>query len=282
MISMKIWAHTLVKNEERYLWYSVSSIVPFVDKVLLWDTGSTDGTLDICRTLENRFPEKINFRQVKQESAKDFTKVRQDMLDETDADWFLIVDGDEVWWEGSINKVIEKITNHSYKLESIVVPNYLLIGDIFHYQEDAAGRYHLAGKVGHYNQRAFKKNIPGLHSANPHGKWGWADREGKMIQDRDPEKILFVDAPYLHFSFLQRAGEKLKDLDVIKRKLKLKYELGTSFQKDFYYPEVFFRPRPKIVLSPWERMDTSFKIRAFIETPLRRAKRRIVKGKVGY
>jgi len=279
---MQIWAHTLVKNEEKYLWYSVASVIDYVDRLLLWDSGSTDRTLEICQALKQRYPEKIDFKKVLMRTAQEFPKARQKMLDATGADWFLIVDGDEVWWDDSIKKVINTIKVRGENIESVVVPNLLPVGDIFHYQEKAAGMYKFLGKVGHYNQRAFRRDIPGLKSVNPHGTWGWADGEGKMVQDRDPAKIKYMDAPYLHFSFLQRAGSKNYDLAVFKRKQKLKHELGIPFSKDYFYPEVFFRPRPKVVPSPWEAMRSRFRLRAYIETPLRLIKRRIIKGKAGY
>lgn len=279
---MKIWAHTLVKNEERYLWYTVSSVVDHVDKVLLWDTGSTDKTLEICRQLEKEFPEKVLFRQVKISSAQDFPRVRNQMLKETEADWLLMVDGDEVWWESSIKRVIATINKKGSEIESIVVPIVYAIGDIYHRQEEKAGQYELAGKKGHYALRAINRNIPGLTSLNPHGTWGWTDGEGRMIQDRPLEKILFVDAPYMHFSHLPRAGTIQDEKKVIKRPQKIKHELGNPFPKDFYYPEVFFRERPDFVPSPWNRMTYSFYLRAFLETPLRKIKRRVLSGKVGY
>ena len=279
---MKIWAHTLVKNEEKYLWYAVTSVVDHVDKVLLWDTGSTDRTLEICRELSNKFPEKIDFRQVKISSADEFPKLRNKMLRATEADWFLMVDGDEVWWEDSIKKVIGTINRRGNDFESIVVPMIYPIGDIYHRQEEAAGRYQLAGRKGHISLRGVNKNIPGFSSSNPHGTWGWTDGEGKMIQDRDPKKIIFVGAPYMHFSLLPRGGKRIDDTKVIKRVQKLKYELGEPFPKNYYYPETFFRPRPKFIPSPWVVMDTNFLVRAALETPLRKFKRRIWQGKVGY
>ena len=279
---MKIWAHTLVKNEEKYLWYAVSSVIKHVDKLLLWDTGSTDGSLRIAKNLKEKFSEKIDLKQVTLGGAEEFPKIRQKMLDVTDANWFIMVDGDEVWWEGSIRKVVETIETYSKEAESIVVPTVYPVGDIYHRQEEAAGKYQLAGKKGHFALRAVNRKIPGLSSSNPHGTWGWTDGEGKMIQDREPKKIVFVDAPYLHFSLLPRAGERSEDEKVIKRAQKLKHELGTPFPKDYYYPEVFFRPRPDSVPSPWERMDTKFLIRSAIETPPRKIKRRIWPGGVGY
>lgn len=279
---MKIWAHTLVKNEERYLWYAVSSVIRHVDKLLLWDTGSTDGSIRIAKGLKEKFPGKIDFKQVTLGSAEEFPKIRQEMLAVTDADWFIMVDGDEVWWEDSIRKVIETIKISGQELESIVVPMIYPVGDIYHRQEEAAGKYQLAGKKGHFALRAVNRKIPGLSSSNPHGTWGWTDEGGKMIQDRNPKKVVFVDAPYMHFSLMSRAKKRSEDEKVIKRAKKLKYELGSPFPKDFYYPEVFFRPRPDFVSSPWERTDTNFLIRAAIETPFRKIKRRIWQGRVGY
>ena len=279
---MSIWAHTLVKNEQRYLWYAVAAIVGYVDKVLLWDTGSTDDTVGIIKELVKVYPEKIDFSEVWVKDAQDFPKVRQEMLSRTKADWILMVDGDEVWWEDSIKKVTETIESKKNSIESIVVPMIYPIGDIYHRQEEKAGKYNLVGKKGHFALRGVSRNIPGLTSTNPHGTWGWTDGEGKMIQDRSPEKILYVEAPYLHFSLLERSMSREDDVKVIKRARKFKYELGNSFPKDFYYPEVFFRPRPKIAPSPWIRMDTKFFMRAAFETPLRKIKRRVWQGKVGY
>ena len=276
---MEVWAHTLVKNEARWLWYSVSSVIDHVDKVLLWDTGSTDGSLDIEKDLEKKYPGKIILKQRSQKTAEDFTKVRQEMLDETKSDWFLMLDGDEIWWDGSIAKVISSIKSNTSitGFESIVVQTINLVGDIFHRQEESAGKYKFGDRVGHYNLRAVKRSIPGLRSQGIHGVWGWADIDNKMIQDRNTFK--FIDAPYLHATNLRRSDS---DSEVIKRRNKFRFELGEDFPKDFYYPEVFFKDRPDLIESPWKTTNFSFKARAFFETPLRKLKRRVWNGKVGY
>lgn len=274
---MTIWAQTLVKNEARWLWYSVSSVINHVDKLLLWDTGSTDGSTEIEKELEKKYSGKIILKQRNQKTADDFTLVRQEMLDETKSDWFIVLDGDEIWWEESIRILLSEVGKSGKNLESIVVPTINLVGDIFHYQEKAAGKYRFGDKVGHYNLRAINRNIPGLHSQGAHGVWGWADGEGKMIQDRKTYKI--IDAPYIHATNLRRSPV---DTDVIKRGKKFRFELGENFTKDFYYPEVFFRDRPEKIPSPWGVMSKSFKFRAFFETPLRKIKRRIFLGRVGY
>lgn len=278
----KITVHTLVKNEGRYLWFSIISVINYVDQVLLWDTGSNDETREIMKEIKRLYPDKIKINFLSGVDIYEFAKVRQQMLDETKTDWFMVVDGDEVWWEESIRKLVETIDNEGDQLESIVVPTINLVGDIFHYQEEAAGNYHLAGRRGHLNLRAINKSIPGLHSDNPHGTWGWVDGENKMIQDRAKEKVKFIDAPYLHATFLRRAGKEGLDEKVPKRKNKLKHEIGASFPEDFYYPEAFFKVKPTFIESPWEVMDLKFKLIAYWQTPLRKIKRRLLPRKVGY
>lgn len=276
-----IIVHTLVKNEARFLWYSVASVVEHVDKVMIWDTGSTDGSREIEREIEKRWPDKIVLRQRIQNTAEEFTQVRQEMLEATTSDWFIVADADEIWWEDSIKKVVDTINKEGDKLESIVVPTINLVGDIFHRQPESAGKYKIAGKVGHYNLRAINRNIPGLQALGPHGQMGWADGEETMIQDRSKEKVKLIDAPYLHATNLRRAGGG-RDSEVVKRKKKLKYELGIPFPKDFYYPEAFFKSRPEFIEGPWEVMGAGFKLRALIETPLKKIKRKILPDRVGY
>ena len=280
---MKITAHCLVRNEFRFIWYSLMSIIDWVDKVLLWDTGSTDGTIDIIKEIIKLKPDKVNFREVGLVDIYGYERMRQELLDKTTTDWFIVVDGDEIWWEDSIKKVTEVVQDRGREIESIVVPTINLIGDVYHYQEEAAGQYRLAGRKGHLSLRLVNRHVSGLHTKRPHGMSGLFDSEEKLIQDRDPRKILFVDCPYFHATFLHRSIQGTKDADVPKRKQKLKYELGIPFPKDFYYPEVFFRPRPPIVPSPWQKRSFGYMARAAIETPFKKLKRRLFKSKkVGY
>lgn len=278
---MTITAHCLVKNEARFVWYSVMSVIDHVDSVLLYDTGSTDGTQEIIREIQKADKDKkIVFKEYGEVTAQTFPAVRQEMLDQTKTDCFIVVDGDEIWWESSILSLLSEIQKHGDGTESIVVPTINLVGDMYHYQEQAAGQYRFGKLKGHYNLRAVNKNIPGLHSSGAHGVWGWVDKDEKMIQDR--EKVKFVDAPYLHATHLPRAMEKQGEDLVPKRSQKLKHEIGLEFSADFYYPEVLFRTRPEIVSSVWSKMSSSFKARSYLETPFRKLKRRVLPGKVGY
>ena len=281
---MRIVAHCLVKNEERFIWYSIMSVINYIDEVMIWDMGSRDKTVNILESLshDSRTYGKIKLKKLKNENFFNEPKIRQQMLDETESDWFIVVDGDEIWWRNSIKKVVKIIKERGTEIESIVVPTINLVGDIFHYQDERAGHYHLAGRTGHLNLRAVKRTIPGLYSAKPHGLWGWVDKDEKMIQDRDQKKIVFIDAPYLHATHLQRSGSIIFDREVFKRSFKLKHELGLEFPKDYFYPESFFIDRPKIIPFVWKSMAFSFWLRSLIETPLRKIKRSLIPFKEGY
>ena len=280
---MKIWVHTLVKNEERYLWFAVESVINYVDKLLLWDTGSTDKTVQIINILKRKHPDKVETRLLDEVTPEGYTKLRQEMLNITKSDWFIIVDGDEVWWDGGIEKITDLIRESKNSYDSIVNGSYNVIGDIFHYQDESGGMYEIDGVRGHITIRAINRNISGLYTAKPHGQHGYFDKSGVLVQERLSDKRYHLnEKTYIHFTYVTRSSSLLEDKKVPKRKGKLRYELGNSFPKDFYFPEVFFREKPDIVPSPWINRNKTYFIRSIIETPLRKIKRKVYKSGVGY
>lgn len=282
-----IWAHCLVRNEERWVWYAINSAIDFLDKILVWDTGSTDKTVQIiklinkvcCSAMESP---KISFRQYGPVTPETFVKARQEMLEKTKADWLFLLDGDEIWTKEGIGTVVKAIQEKGDKIESIVVKTINFVGDVYHYQEEEAGKYEITGKRGHYNLRAINLKIPGLHADLPHGRQGYFDGEGRPIQERDPQKILFLPVSYFHTTYLPRSS---KDSEVPLRAKKRKYEIGLQLPKNIKYPEVFYceatssayLKRPKIVPDPWIRMSKIELARAAIQTPFKKLKRRIFK-----
>lgn len=261
---MKIFANTIVQNEENFLWFAVMSVADFVDKILIWDSGSTDRTVEVIKELKDRLGSKLEFKEVGKIDSVQFTKMRQKMLDESSCDWILILDGDEIWWERSIKKVVSEINERGSDIEGIVVPMRVPVGDIYHLQEEEAGKYKILGKTGHFSLKAFSKNISGLHVDWPYGKEGFFDGEGKLIQER--EKIVFVEAPFLHVTHLKRSSLK-REYD------KYKYELGKKLEEGFKFPEVLYREYPKFFTPPWVRISGAKLLKAKILTPLRKIKR---------
>lgn len=278
MNKIKIVAHCLVKNEDRFIWYSLQSVLPFVDQIMVYDTGSTDKTVEIIKSIDSP---KIKFQEVGDVNAITFTDIRNQMLKETpdDTDWLLILDGDEIWPESSIKKAMGFIKVHP-ETDSIVVRTNNLVGDIYHRSPDWAGQYHLAGKVGHLNLRFINlKKIKGLHVEKPHGQQGYYDGDGGLIQDR--AGVAFLDISYAHATHLQRSSNRINDLNVIKRAKKYKIELGTRVDKN-EIPEVFFTKHPILVPDVTQQAPLSYFLLACLLTIPKLLKRILIPTSHGY
>lgn len=124
-----ITVHCVCKNEP-FIYYSIKSVYDFCDKILLYDTGSTDAhTLeDIGDLLEEDIEKKISFRQVpldfdeekwSLDGLEQFIKehhgkmsvgrVRQMQIDVTKTKYFMMVDGDEVHYHAGMVKIIKDL-----------------------------------------------------------------------------------------------------------------------------------------------------------------------------
>lgn len=84
---MKINLVMIVKNEEHSLERCLNAARPLVDEMILTDTGSTDGTVEIAKRMGARVKE---FAWV-----NDFSAARNFALEQSDADWNLVLDADE-------------------------------------------------------------------------------------------------------------------------------------------------------------------------------------------
>lgn len=264
---MKIWANCIVHNEENFIWFAIMSVIDYVDKVLVWDTGSTDKTVEIIKEIIQKKGKKIEFKEIGNVDKYEFSKARQAMLDESKCDWTLILDGDEIWWEDSIKKVIAEIKSNGSKINGIVVPMIVPVGDIFHIQDENAGQYKLLGKKGHLSLRFINKKILGLHVDWPYGKEGFFDKNKKPIQEI--ENIIYLKTPYLHVTHLKRSSKK-RGID------KFKLELGKSVSSSFKFPEIMLNSYPSSVTSPWNKITGINLIKAKMLSPLRKIKRRII------
>lgn len=280
MKEVKIIAHCLVRNEERFIWYSLNSVLPYVDQIIVWDTNSTDNTVRIIQSIKSK---KISFREVGPVDLNSFTDIRNKMIQSTPPEytWMMVLDGDEVWSNSGIKKAIDFVKGNPTK-ESIVVRTNNLVGDIYHRLPESAGHYHLAGRVGHLNLRFLNlKSISGLHLEKPHGQQGFFDKNGLLVQERDPQKIAFLDVAYHHATHLIRSNSLDTDKSVIKRAQKYKYELGDKIPVD-QIPQIFFSKHPKVVPSVIESAPFSFWLISALLTLPKRFKRFLLPSKHGY
>jgi len=103
----KLVALYRVKNEEEWIGESLKACSRFCDEILLLDDGSTDKTLSIAK----KFP-KVKCRSYKRpfDEYRDRTELLKWGKQEK-ADWFIMVDGDEVPEERFTRKYVERLMN---------------------------------------------------------------------------------------------------------------------------------------------------------------------------
>lgn len=87
MTAPRIALVLIAKNEERSLERCLRSVAPWVDEMIVLDTGSTDKTMDVARACGAQV---FQFAWI-----DDFAAARNVALSHSDADWNLILDADE-------------------------------------------------------------------------------------------------------------------------------------------------------------------------------------------
>ena len=78
-------AAMIVRNEARCITRCLESVRPFVDKMVVLDTGSTDQTMELAR--------KAGALVYEMPWPGSFAEARNRSLELADADWNLIIDG---------------------------------------------------------------------------------------------------------------------------------------------------------------------------------------------
>lgn len=250
MKQIDITVHCLVRNEENWIWYALQSVLPYVSKIFVFDTGSTDKTVEIVQSIRSS---KIFFEQKKIVDRKKFTLLRQEMLDRTKTTWFMVLDGDEVWPRQTIQSLIKTVARVQRKIDVVWASAWMPKGDIFHYSNEVEQLAEsLSGKKGFWLPRAIKK-IKGLHCIGEYGNESYADEKNTNISNWSLKRCVYLKEKFFHLSFLPRSATRTQDLEVMMRGPKTFFVKGKPFPKYAQYPEVFMLPHPKIVPDPWRR-----------------------------
>jgi len=221
---MKITTHTIIKNEEKWIKPAILSVINHVDIMLVWDTGSTDKTVEIIKSINSP---KIKFFQKGSVNRKQLVELRNQQIKQTKTPWFLILDGDEIWPEKNLIKLIKTMKNAKSKTIALVNKTHNCIGDIYHYLPPSKGKYQIGHWQGHLNIRAIK-NIKGLKVIGEYPLEIYTFNH-KPLQDQS-ENLEFVDTWYLHTTHLKRSSwfnqfnviDRLKKFKFLGKRLRLK------------------------------------------------------------
>lgn len=260
---MKFTVHSLVKNEDQFVWYSINSVIDLAEKIIVFDTGSNDKTVEVIKTIKSP---KILFEEKGSQTTDGLVKLRQQMIDQTKTDWFLVLDGDEIWPREQLKLLINEADKNP-DIIAFVNRTRDCIGDIYHFLPEEAGAYQIAGKVGNLTIRLIKKTKDLIIEGN-YPLEQFTNSSGP-IQKQD-EKLKFLDCWYLHATFLKRSSYNRSNTlgNIGRNKLP---EKGLKF-KEKNIPEVFTNPVPGIVDKPTRR-SYLYEIASTFTTPLIHLKR---------
>ncbi len=268
-----ITVHMMVKNEDRFIWYAINSILPYVDKILITDTGSGDRTLEIIQAIKSI---KIKVNSVKINDVEEISKIRNDQIMETETDWFWVVDGDEVYPKSLCDEIIEMISKSGKLYEGIVVGRYDLVGDVYHHQEESVGAYKIFGRNGHIVLRLINKSkITGLHVKGKYPYEGYYDKDGIEITYHDESKFGFTKGKLFHAMYLPRSTKGAVLSDTYHRN-KWKIEKGFEHPKNISLPEVFYFQKPAIIPDVISKRSIYYELFASLITPIKKIKRRLI------
>lgn len=259
MKTVDITAHMIIQNEEKWVWYVIQSVLPFVKQILIYDTGSQDNSNSIIRTIKDK---KVVFEQKGNVTPNQLVELRNEQIRNTKTKWFLLIDGDEVWPKNAIIELV-KISQQKNAPYAVVSPVRMCIGDIYHVQDSKAGKYHILGKTGHYNIRLYQR----IQGYSWHGTYPlefYSNAKHIPIQNQQ-EQLIFAKNQYWHMSYLPRST-----VDTHRRRV---FEFGRRDHAKM--PDVFTMERPAIVPAPDVSYSMLESIYAGIRTPLVWVKRQL-------
>lgn len=253
-------AHMMLCNEESWVWYAVMAIIDYVDHIIIYDTGSTDSTVEIISEIikEPEYAKKIIFEEKGKVEREEFVKLRDEMVQRTVDDYFMVVDGDEIYYKDQLIKLREALdSDEGYEVG--VTGFICCAGDVKHYRNPKTEHYNHCGRKGALMQRVTSMKIEGIHCGSSDGKWdGYYDKAGKYVVPDSGYKTFWADGFYLHMSYMMRSSSLKKDAEVgwpsgRLNKFKNKSTWDAAFPEDFKYPEVFYIDRPETIRDPWKR-----------------------------
>jgi glycosyltransferase involved in cell wall biosynthesis len=262
-----VTVHTIAKNEDRFIWYALKSVLPYVEKVLVFDTGSTDKTVQIIKELARKY-KNLEFRKCPVSDPDEYGKLREKQVNLTKTPWFLVLDGDEIWPEKELIRLLQ-LTKELPK-EKIAVVNRTrnCVGDIWHYLPESFGKYRFLNRTGHYTIRLMRKLSYSVENAYP--KETYAINGESISSSGD---LVFSDSWYLHVTHLCRSSvNNNSPLFTNRRQVIAK---GIAISKKAL-PSVIFDDKPALVENVTYKRSALFEISAYLLDFLRDIKRKII------
>jgi glycosyltransferase involved in cell wall biosynthesis len=121
--------------------------LPLAERVLIYDTGSTDATLDQIASIRS---EKIEIVQKRSASPSELCAYRNEMIEQTTTEWFMLVDGDEIYPAHAVRRIAQEIRTVPPAVHRILVHRKHFMGSLnFVSRLDRLGRIYRTSRIRH-------------------------------------------------------------------------------------------------------------------------------------
>lgn len=251
--------HTIVKNDENWIWFALMSVKDFTSEIFVHDDNSSDRTADIIKSINDP---KIILTSGPL-TPQGFTDKRNEMLEKTKTDWFLLLDGDEVWNQSVIGELVSLLSGLDKDFYGVVMRTRNCIGDIYHYLPESEGKYEILGKRGNLNIRAYRK-IRGFKWFGAYPLEAYVDISGNPINHED-KHLAFFDGYYWHMTHLRRSSSK----DKVKGWRNIKFSLGIPIAENKELPEVLFDHHSKTMIDVKKKRGLIYEFVSVLMAPLK-------------
>ncbi len=195
---MKLSLAMIVKNEAKVLERCLRSVKPFVDEMIVVDTGSTDDTRDIADRLGAKVE---SFSWV-----DDFSAARNFSVERTSGDWILVLDADEVVTP-ELGREIRQVVSETLVIGRLrVVSGFSLQGNKMESASYVSRLFPRGGKFeGRIHEQVTgpwpRKNLQGTLRHDGYERNDKSDRNRRLLERE------LVDAPNDTYLLYQLAVE---------------------------------------------------------------------------
>lgn len=205
----KIIGIFLVQNEERFVEQAVLNVLGFCDQVLLVNHHSSDRTASILQKLQQSYPEKISFHEIRHPSESQ--KLLKPWIGTKT--WVFGVDGDELYDPERLAIFRERLLRGEFDGEWMVLGNVLHVDALDEIAYQASGYLAPPSRsiTKLYNFAAIDawngKTQERLHGGQPQFRPGFHEQKKRLLQ----HEYSWEESPLrcVHLCFLKRSSVEL-------------------------------------------------------------------------
>lgn len=197
----------MIRNENPTAFFALLSVLPGVEKAIVVDTGSTDGTIELVEEIQKEFPDKIEFHQIKLPDSTGWSfqkhiapnvplgNLRAWIAEQIKTKYIWIVDGDEVYRQSTVEKIVDFCEHWPEGKNVIHIPLLWFARDIHHLAVTDPPSYPCTGRL--FKREGFK--ISGAFPGE------MAVYDGEVILPTSKSALIIQEwEPFHHYELTQK------------------------------------------------------------------------------